>query len=172
MAASTHLFDFSPITRRGYWLYVISMISDKTAFLYVGATGSTSSTSVSSALKRIVDQCGPKRSSLRNNLAQQKVEFDDISDLQIFCHGPLFRAPSEGDELRHQARREAVASLEGALARALGANEHKVLGQHPKLGPICHACWQEVRVAFDCFGIDRDLPIIDRLRNNPCDQHA
>lgn len=129
-ATATAKFD-GRILKRGFWLYVWTIISEKEKVLYVGRTGDSSSNFASSPFLRLGQhlnsRANAKGNSLHRNL--RAAGFDPVQcAFDLFAIGPIFL--EQTDQEQHRRRRDVMAALEAALAEHLLSAGYRVIGTH------------------------------------------
>lgn len=119
------------LLERGFWLYVVDILSPEGRRLYVGRTGDSSSSNAASPFARIGQhldcRVNAKGNALGRNLRAVGINPSACS-MQMISIGPIF--PEERVFALHKPVRDEMASLEGAVALALRQRGFIVLGKH------------------------------------------
>ena len=149
------------ITRRGFWLYVCRIESPIGELLYVGRTGTSSSSQATSPFTRIGLHLGTNKNQalIRKHLKEakrkgkkQKIKPEDCTSFQMVAYGPM-ASEAEGEN-EHRKERDKVAALEKALADALKAGGYDVLNEVRSRMPLGPGLWEKVHRQFarQCTG--------------------
>jgi hypothetical protein len=116
---------------RGFWLYVIDIVSERRRALYVGRTGDSSSAHAGSPFARIGQHLDlrpkAKGNALLRNLQQAGFE-PSACELRMVAVGPFY--PEQSSFSEHKPIRDRMAGLEKAVAEGLRARGFDVLGKH------------------------------------------
>ena len=119
------------VLERGFWLYVIDIVTTDGRRLYVGRTGDSSSCNAGSPFVRIgrhlERRANAKGNALARNLRALGINPSACS-MEMIAIGPLF--PEEHTFPAHKRVRDVMAGLEGAVAAALKQRGFTVLGKH------------------------------------------
>ncbi len=119
------------LLERGFWLYVIDILTPEGRCLYVGRTGDSSSSNAASPFARIGQhldsRVNAKGNALARNLRAVGINPSTCS-MEMVAIGPIF--PEEREFALHKRVRDEMASLERALALALRQRGFIVLGKH------------------------------------------
>ena len=119
------------VLERGFWLYVIDIVTDENRRLYVGRTGDSSSCNAGSPFARIGQHLDWRTNAKGNALARnlRAVGIDPSTcGIEMIAIGPLF--VEEATFSAHKRVRDVMAGLEGAVATALRQRGFIVLGKH------------------------------------------
>ena len=124
------------LLNRGFWLYVWRISQEKkTAVLYVGRTGDSSSQFAASPFSRVSRHLDVREKAKGNTLYRQlgKVGFSpERCEFEMFAVGPLWK--EQETMAAHRIYRDKTAALERALADRLRDDGYQVIGSHPKAG--------------------------------------
>jgi hypothetical protein len=119
------------VLERGFWIYVIDIVTVDGRRLYVGRTGDSSSCNAGSPFVRIgrhlERRANAKGNALARNLRALGINPSACS-MEMIAIGPLF--PEEHTFPAHKRVRDVMAALEGAVATALKQRGFTVLGKH------------------------------------------
>tara|TARA_R110002095_G_scaffold172885_1_gene150277 strand:+ start:2715 stop:3242 length:528 start_codon:yes stop_codon:yes gene_type:complete len=156
-----------PMLRRGFWLYVWRVTTQKGEMLYVGRTGDSSSPHATAPYTRMGQHLGFAKASnsLRRLLLENGVTPEDCAEFDLVSYGPIFaEVTSEEDAdraarmVQHTPLRDTMAGLEKRLRDALDAAGYPVLNIVHSKKPLDTARWAEVRTAFAAH-----FPRLDQL---------
>jgi hypothetical protein len=146
------------LLHRGFWVYVIEIISKSAKHYYVGRTGDSSSPHASSLFARLASHLDQKPSAKGNSLSKRVREQNlDCSECsyRVVGIGPLFEEQVNMD--LHIHPRDQMAALEGHLAVLLRSRGYAVIGKHPRaktvdatlLGKVLHIVDQFFPAPFE-----------------------
>src|SRR5258708_4018436 len=117
--------------KRGFWIYIWKVSSQKGVYFYVGRTGDSSSPNAASPFARIGQHLDSRPSAKGNSLARRLLDEGlDPCDcrFQMTAIGPLF---PEKDKMReHKPFRDKMAALEKEVSELLRNQGLQVLGTH------------------------------------------
>jgi hypothetical protein len=142
-------FDGS-VLRRGFWLYVWEVTPPREAPLYyVGRTGDSSSTNAQSPFNRMGQHLGfaENSSMLRKHLGHHQIEPETCS-FRLIALGPLEQESEAVERAEHDARRDVVAAMEKALARAMRDAGYRVMNEVKSRKALDAERFNDVLTAF------------------------
>jgi hypothetical protein len=136
---------------RGFWVYVIEIVSKSGKHYYVGRTGDTSSPFASSLFARLAAHLGQKPTAKGNSLSkrvrEQQLDCSECS-YRVVGVGPLFEQQANME--KHKPLRDKMAALESHVAELLRSRGYSVIGTHPRAKTV------------DAALLERVLPVIDQ----------
>lgn len=139
------------LLRRGFWVYVVEIVSASAKDYYVGRTGDTSSPFASSLFARLAAHLDQKPSAKGNSLSKRVREQGlDCSECsyRVVGIGPLFEQQANMD--LHRPFRDKMAALESYVAELLRSRGYPVIGTHPRAKIV------------DANLLKRVLPVVDQ----------
>ena len=149
MLGSTHVLTLPvPMLKRGFWLYVWRIKSDKGEFLSVGMTGDTSSPNAADPFSRTAQHLSTKekQNAVRKNLESHDVSPEDCTSIKLIVHGPIFPEASSMEE--HKRPWSIVSRLRKELADTLESYGYQLLPYPSSRQDLDRDRWEEVRKAF------------------------
>jgi hypothetical protein len=139
------------LLKRGFWLYVWEITTpDGAKLYYVGRTGDSSSINAQSPFNRMGQHLGfnDRANVLRRRLMRQNVNPEACS-FRLVAYGPIL---GEADiQKLHRTRRDMTASLEKALADAMGEAGYTVINSVDCRIPVAAKVFASVRAAFTAY---------------------